>query len=148
MRNGDFSRLLVIDPVRYQVYDPLSTQADPARPGFFVRTPSPGNIIFAIADHASVTLLQRADAGAEQPPRIRRGSRQQLPGGSMPNNVAYHSWNNRSTIGTTTSTGSSSWMKTHFIEDAQDYTFETEPGHGLERAAARDERRGGPRPTR
>jgi hypothetical protein len=45
MRNGDFSSLLAIDPVRYQIYDPLTTRPDPARPGHWVRDPFPGNII-------------------------------------------------------------------------------------------------------
>ena len=42
---GDFSNLLAIDPVRYQIYDPLTTRPDPNRPGFFIRDPFPGNII-------------------------------------------------------------------------------------------------------
>ncbi|MEO5741153.1 MAG: carboxypeptidase-like regulatory domain-containing protein [Vicinamibacterales bacterium] len=42
---GDFSDLLAIDPVRYQIYDPVSVKPDPARPGFFIRDPFPGNII-------------------------------------------------------------------------------------------------------
>ena len=42
---GDFSDLLAIDPVRYQIYDPLTVKPDPARPGFFIRDPFPGNII-------------------------------------------------------------------------------------------------------
>lgn len=44
-RQGNFSDLLAIDPVRYQIYDPLSVQADPARPGNFIRRPLTGNII-------------------------------------------------------------------------------------------------------
>ena len=43
-REGNFSDLLAIGP-RYQLYDPLSVRADPARPGHFVRTPIAGNII-------------------------------------------------------------------------------------------------------
>jgi hypothetical protein len=42
---GDFSNLLAIDPVRYQIYDPLTVKPDPGRPGFFIRDPFPGNII-------------------------------------------------------------------------------------------------------
>jgi hypothetical protein len=42
---GDFSDLLAIDPVRYQIYDPLTVRPDPARPGFFIRDPFSGNII-------------------------------------------------------------------------------------------------------
>lgn len=44
-RNGDFSDLLQVDPVQYQLYDPLSTRPDPARPGHVIRDPFPGNII-------------------------------------------------------------------------------------------------------
>jgi len=52
MRTGDFSSLLnitsatgVSQSAAYQIYDPLSTVADPANPGHVVRTPFPGNIV-------------------------------------------------------------------------------------------------------
>jgi hypothetical protein len=44
-RDGNLSQLLQVDAVRYQVYDPLSVRADPARPTHFIRDPIPGNII-------------------------------------------------------------------------------------------------------
>jgi hypothetical protein len=44
-RSGDFSRYLLIDPVRYQVYDPLSVRVDPARAGHYIRDPFAGNIL-------------------------------------------------------------------------------------------------------
>ena len=44
--DGDFSDLLTLgSPGQYQIYDPLSVRPDPARPGSFIRTPFPGNII-------------------------------------------------------------------------------------------------------
>jgi hypothetical protein len=43
-RQGDFSDLRQVG-ARYQLYDPLSVAADPARPGHFVRTPIANNII-------------------------------------------------------------------------------------------------------
>ena len=44
--NGDFSDLLLLpNPGQYQIYDPLTVRPDPARPGRFIRTPFPGNII-------------------------------------------------------------------------------------------------------
>ena len=43
-RQGNFSDLLAINS-KYQIYDPLSVAADPARPGHYIRTPIPGNII-------------------------------------------------------------------------------------------------------
>jgi hypothetical protein len=44
-RAGDFSQLLKVDPTRYQIYDPLTTRLDPARPTHYIRNPFAGNII-------------------------------------------------------------------------------------------------------
>src|SRR5712692_9749479 len=44
-RQGDFAYLLAADPVRYQVYDPLTVRADPARATHFVRDAFPNNRI-------------------------------------------------------------------------------------------------------
>jgi Carboxypeptidase regulatory-like domain/TonB dependent receptor len=44
--DGDFSDLLRLgSPGQYQIYDPLTVMPDPARPGSFIRTPFPNNII-------------------------------------------------------------------------------------------------------
>ena len=43
---GDFSDLLLLPSgSQYQIYDPLTTRPDPARPGHVIRDPFPGNII-------------------------------------------------------------------------------------------------------
>jgi hypothetical protein len=44
-RAGDFSQLLSVDAVCYQIYDPLSVHPDSVRASHFIRTPFPGNII-------------------------------------------------------------------------------------------------------
>src|SRR5262249_11963299 len=44
-REGDFSQLLLVDPSRYQIYDPLTVRRDPDRSGHWIRDPMPGNII-------------------------------------------------------------------------------------------------------
>jgi hypothetical protein len=44
-RQGDFSQLLKVDPVRYQIYDPLSVRLDPSRPSHYIRDPIPGNVL-------------------------------------------------------------------------------------------------------
>jgi hypothetical protein len=44
-RKGDFSRYLLIDPVRYQIYDPLTARSDSARAGHYIRDPFVGNIL-------------------------------------------------------------------------------------------------------
>ncbi len=131
MRNGDFSRLLSVDAVRYQVYDPLTTHADPARPGFYVRDPFPGNIISAsrITHPMYKFYTQRMPAPNNDPTDPAREPVNNFLASSMPNNVFYHSWNNRvDYMATEKHRFFVRWIKTHFIEDAQDYTFSTEPG--------------------
>jgi hypothetical protein len=44
-RDGNFARFLAIDPVRYQIYDPLTVRVDPARSGHYIRDPFAGNVI-------------------------------------------------------------------------------------------------------
>ena len=47
----------------------------------------------------------------------------------MPNNVDYRSWNNRIDYQASDKHRFFfRWLKSSFIEDAQDYTYETEPG--------------------
>jgi hypothetical protein len=131
MRNGDFSGLLPVDAVRYQVYDPLTTRPDPARPGFFVRDPFPGNIIARarVAHPMYSFYAQRMPLPNNDPTDPRREPVNNYLASSMPNNVFYHSWNNRFDYQATDKHRFFfRWLKTHFIEDAQDYTFETETG--------------------
>lgn len=46
MRNGDFSAFLALpNGSQYQIYNPFTRRADPARPGHFIEDPFPGNII-------------------------------------------------------------------------------------------------------
>ena len=79
MRNGDFSPLLAVDPVRYQIYDPLTTRPDPARPGHWVRDPFPGNIIPRDRfDNPFYDFYTTADAVAEHDHRRQPRSGQQL----------------------------------------------------------------------
>lgn len=44
-REGNFSSLLNVDAIRYQIYDPLSVRPDPARPTHYIRDPFPGNVL-------------------------------------------------------------------------------------------------------
>src|SRR5882672_2424533 len=46
MRNGDFSAFLALpNGQQYQIYNPFTRRADPARAGHFIEDPFPGNII-------------------------------------------------------------------------------------------------------
>lgn len=44
-RQGDFSQYLKVDPVRYQIYDPLTTRPDSNNRGHYIRDPFIGNVI-------------------------------------------------------------------------------------------------------
>lgn len=46
MKNGDFSAFLALtNGAQYQIYNPFTRRADPARPGHFIEDPFPNNII-------------------------------------------------------------------------------------------------------
>jgi hypothetical protein len=131
MRNGDFSQLLQVDPVRYQIYDPLTTRPDPARPGHYIRDPFPGNIIprDRIRNPMYDFYAQRMPVPNNDPTDPRREPVNNYLATGMPNNVDYRSWNNRFDYQATDKHRFFfRWLKSHFIEDAQDYTYETEKG--------------------
>jgi hypothetical protein len=131
MRDGDFSRLLQVDAVRYQVYDPLTTRLDPARPGFYVRDPFAGNLISkSRINHPMYAFYsKRMPVPNNDPTDPKREPVNNFLASSMPNNVTYRSWNNRVDYQASEKHRFFfRWLKTHFIEDAQDYTFATEAG--------------------
>ena len=130
-RQGDFSDLLKINS-KYQIYDPLSVAADPARPGHYVRTPIPGNIIpqSRIGD-----------------PKVFNWYTSRLPApNNNPANPNIEPFNNFLALGQADNTNytglasredwapneknrfSFSWNWSHFIENAQDWTYATETG--------------------
>jgi hypothetical protein len=132
MREGDFSRLLAVDPVRYQVYDPLTTRPDPDRPGFYVRSPFPGNIIprsRMMFPTMYNFYTQRMPRPNNDPTDPRREPVNNYVASGMPNNVYFSSWSNRIDYHASEKHRSFfRWLKTSFLEDAQDYTYETEAG--------------------
>ncbi|MDX1984425.1 MAG: carboxypeptidase-like regulatory domain-containing protein [Bryobacteraceae bacterium] len=131
MRNGDFSALLPVDAVRYQVYDPLTTRVDPARAGHFVRTPFAGNLIPANRRTNPVYSFytQRMPVPNNDPTDPRREPFNNYLATGMPNNVDYSSWNNRIDYQASEKHRFFfRWLNSWFVEDAQDYTYESEPG--------------------
>src|SRR5262249_14043111 len=60
MKNGDFSAFLGLpNGQQYQIYNPLTRRADPARPGHFIEDPFQGNIIPAnLINPVSKALLK------------------------------------------------------------------------------------------
>jgi hypothetical protein len=55
--NGDFSALLQ-GPNPVQLYNPFTTQPDPAHPGLFMRTPFPNNDISSVLNPGAVSLAK------------------------------------------------------------------------------------------
>ncbi|HYW48621.1 MAG TPA: carboxypeptidase-like regulatory domain-containing protein [Bryobacteraceae bacterium] len=130
-RQGDFSDLLAINS-KYQIYDPLSVAPDPSRPGHYIRTPIPGNTI------PQSRVLD---------PKVFNWYTSRLPApNNNPTNPLTEPFNNFLALGQVDNvnyTGlasredwapgmknrfSFSWNWSHFIENAQDWTYATEPG--------------------
>jgi hypothetical protein len=129
-RSGDFSDLLAINS-KYQIYDPLSVAPDPSRPGHYIRTPIPGNIIpqSRIGD-----------------PQIFNWYNSRLPVPNNPIAPGVEPFNNYTALGQSDNTNytglaskedwapneknrfSFSWDWSHFIENAQDWTYSTQTG--------------------
>lgn len=131
MRAGDFSRLLPIDAVRYQVYDPLTTRPDPARAGHVVRDPFAGNILprNRIGNPLAAFYSQRLPVPNADPVDPRREPFNNYQASGMPNNVEYESWNNRIDFqASDRHRFFFRWLMSGFEEDAQDFTYETETG--------------------
>ena len=133
MRDGDFSKLLqvAVNPARYQVYDPLTTRPDPARAGHVIRTPFAGNILprarFQNPMYEFYTKRMPVPNNDPTDPRLEPVNNYLATG--MPNNVTYSSWNNRIDYQMNEKHRFFfRWLKSSFIEDAQDYTYQTEPG--------------------
>ena len=132
-RQGDFSDLLRINS-KYQIYDPLSVASDPARPGHYVRTPIPGNLV------GKNRILD---------PKVFDWYTKRLPDpNSNPASPTIEPFNNFLALGQVDNvnyTGlagrgdwapdiknrfSFSWNWSHFIENAQDWTYAAE--HGMQ----------------
>lgn len=131
MRGGDFSALLPIDAVRYQVYDPASTRKDPTRAGHWVRTPFAGNVLprarMTNPIYSAYTRMMPVANNDPTDPRREPVNNYQASG--MPNNVNYQSWNNRIDYQASDKHRFFfRWLKTSFEEDAQGFTYESEPG--------------------
>jgi hypothetical protein len=130
-RKGDFSDLLTIN-AKYQIYDPLSVAADPARPSHYIRTPMPGNLIPQnrilspkIFDWYTSRLPQPNSAPASA---LVEPFNNFLALGQV-DNVDYTGMAGRGDYAATARNRFSfSWNWSHFIENAQDWMYATEKG--------------------
>jgi Carboxypeptidase regulatory-like domain len=132
MRNGDFSELLKIDPVRYQIYDPLtlSPDPDPEREGHFIRTPFLNNIIPRSRFNNPLYDFYTQRIPLPNAPTSANGEPvNNYIASGMPNTVDYRSFNNRIDFQASEKHRFFvRWFKSSFLEGAQDFTYETEPG--------------------
>jgi hypothetical protein len=124
---GDFSDLLRLpNPAQYQIYDPLTTRPDPARPGHVIRDPFPNNVIPA---NRIVNPMYAKYIAFLPKPNV------PIPAGVAPSNnylgaaepdpVKSHVWGGRVDYNLSPANriffrGSGS----HFLENAEDWTYE------------------------
>jgi hypothetical protein len=132
-RQGDFSDLLAINS-KYQIYDPLSVVADPARAGHYIRTPIPGNLISRSRILAPkifdwyTTRIPAPNSGPSSP--LAEPFNNFLALGQV-DNVDYTGLAGRADWAPSVKHRFSfSWNWSHFIENAQDWTYGTE--HGMQ----------------
>lgn len=132
-RQGDFSDLLKVDPVLYQLYDPLTTRPDPARPGHVIRDPFPGNIIPASRMINPVykfytKLLPAPNNGPTDPTLAPENN---YYASKMPWRFDYKSISGR--VDYTLSGKNRFFVRTQYWtnnESNQDWLYETDPGFG------------------
>jgi len=126
-REGDFSRLLSVDAIRYQIYDPLSVRPDPARPSHFIRDAIPGNIIpksrFVNPTYnAYVKLIPRPNNEVADP---RREPSNNYLADRMPFDWKYNQQSNRIDYHHSNAHRFFfSWNRYGFLEDGYDWTYE------------------------
>ncbi|MFN7936376.1 MAG: carboxypeptidase-like regulatory domain-containing protein [Bryobacteraceae bacterium] len=129
-RSGNFSDLLAIGP-RYQLYDPLTVRADPARPGHLIRDPIAGNILPSsrIVSPANATYSKFFPNPNNPPAAANLEPLNNYLGVAEPYNWSYGALANRIDYNHSEKHrffGRWTWLK--YREDRQDWTFETARG--------------------
>jgi hypothetical protein len=127
-REGDFSDLQRIDPVRYTIYDPLSIRPDPNRPGNFVRDPLVSNRVPASRIINPVYRFYNGFLPIPNSPPVNPMDEplNNYTGSAEPYNWSYKSASNRIDYNLSERHrlfGRWTWMK--YREDRQDWTYET-----------------------
>jgi hypothetical protein len=126
-RQGDFSDLLAVGS-QYQIYDPLSVQQDPARPGHWVRTPFSGDVI---PPSRWINPMNKFYTPLFPAPNNPPKSASQEPLNNyvalaMPWNFNYYSGSNRIDYHLSDKNRFyGRWNVSRFQEDRSDWTYET-----------------------
>lgn len=130
-RQGNFSDLLAINS-KYQIYDPLSVAPDPARPGHYIRSPIPGNVIpqNRISDPTVFNwYTSRLPQPNNNPANPLTEPFNNFLALGQSDNVNYTGLASREDWAPTVKHRLSfSWNWSHFIENAQDWTYQSSPG--------------------
>jgi hypothetical protein len=130
-RAGDFSRLLLVDATRYQIYDPLSVRPDPARPTHYIRDPIPGNILPAsrVVNPAYKSYVSFLPTPNNDPLNPGGQPNNNYISAGQPYNEDYWAATNRmdyNLSGKHRFYGRWAWNK--LIENRGDWTYESAPG--------------------
>ena len=130
-RAGDFSNFLVIDAVKYQLYDPLSVRRDTSRTNgtFYIRDPIPGNIIpqtRILAPKMYDFISKLYPVPNNDPADPRQEPRNNYLAVATPWLWDYRAYQNRLDFNATQSHRFfARWSWNNFDEDRQDWTYAT-----------------------
>ncbi|MBI4875285.1 MAG: carboxypeptidase regulatory-like domain-containing protein [Acidobacteria bacterium] len=130
-RRGDFSQLLNVDAARYQIYDPLSVQPDPNRPGNYIRTPIPGNILPAsrVVNPAYKFYERVLPTPNNDPTDPRKEPLINYLGVSIPWTAPYEAYTNRVDYKYSDQHRFyGRWTYDDYYLNSSDWAFQTEPG--------------------
>jgi hypothetical protein len=123
--------LLLPNPAQYQIYDPLTTRPDPARPGHVIRDPFPGNVI--PADRIA-NPLYKLYTSLLPTPNLNPKTSSQEPSlnffpAAIPDPVGSEVWGVR--VDYNASERNRFFVRasgSHYTEDLGDWTFQSAPG--------------------
>src|SRR5574340_61836 len=130
-RQGDFSQLLKVDAVRYQIYDPLSVRPDPARPTHYIRDAFAGNILPAsrMANPVYAAYTKIYPNPNNDPPAANLEPTRNYLAVATPLNFEYRALANRMDYQHSERHRMfGRWSWNDYIEDRNDWTYETARG--------------------
>ncbi len=125
-RQGDFSDLLAVDPAKYQIYDPLTTVFN-SKTGLYERQPFANNIIPASRIvNPMYKFYEKLYPLPNHPPGEGTDTSYNYFNANIPFNWDYKALQNRvDYVHSETDKFFFRWSYNTFLEDRQDWTFET-----------------------
>jgi hypothetical protein len=129
-RQGNFSDLLAAGS-QFQLYDPLTVQPDPSRPGHYVRNPFPGNIIpqNRIIDPVYSTYVKFLPTPNNPPASANLQPLNNFLDPAEPYNWSYEAFANRiDYVVSEKNRFFARWNWLKYREDRNDWTWQTDRG--------------------